>query len=237
MVHLTVRPTYKSRVIPSVAVAPTPTVPRDMEAVGLFLACADAAVQILKSVKRRVDANKRLKGLVSEAIALVRDMENTVSLLFDTSNTTVSFAHVFKTSLQEFELIKAELAQLRRKLANDSCLKRFIRAPASAEQLESIVRRLATLKRHVELCAMTAESQAPAHRRHSGSSASSSYSSHSSRSSSASSRRKLQMVTPEKVRVGLPPMMPQLATRAIPPYLLRQPVVRRSKSVPYNVPR
>lgn len=204
-----------------------------MEAVGLFLACADAAVNILKSVKRRVDANKRLKSLVNEAIELVRDMESTVSMLLKVSNSTATIAHVFNVNLQQFELIKAELAHLRRKLANENRLKRFIRAPSSADQLESIVRRLATLKRHVELCAMTANSHSEVDWRFGGGNSVAS----SSRSSSISSRKKLQIVTPEKARFALPPLIPQSPARPIPSRLVRSPVVRRSKSAPFNLAR
>ncbi len=122
-----------------------------MAALGLFLT-------FLNSIKRRVDASKQQKGLVSEGIVLKREMENMTSLLFDATNTTAVFSHVLNTNLQEFKRIEAELAHLRRKLINENRLKRFIRAPTRTEQLLSIVWRLSTVKRHVELFAITAES-------------------------------------------------------------------------------
>ena len=205
--------------------------------VGLFLACLDLVVQVLKSVKRRMDANKRLKELVSEAIALMLDMENMMILHFDATNTTTEFTKVLETNLHDFELIKAELAHLLNKLANKTRLKRIIKARACVEKLEPIVYRLSTVKRHIELCAMTAEPQGPEDRWYDGSATSSSRRSQCSRSSSSSSSRNLQVGSLEKVRVELSTVKPQLVSHAIPPHPLRWLAVRRSKSVPYNNPR
>ena len=106
-----------------------------MEAVGLGLT-------FLNTVKRRMDASKQLKGLASEAILQVCETENAMSLLFDATTTTAVFIHVISTNLHEIEWIKAELTRVCPNLENDSRLKCFIRAPASTDLLESVVRRL-----------------------------------------------------------------------------------------------
>ncbi len=103
-------------------------------------------------------ASKRLEELEREATVPVSEMENMMSLLFNATHTTAVFTHVLNTNLQEFKRIEAELVLLSRKRAEDSCLKLLVRAPTRIERMQSIVRRLSMLRRHVELFVITAES-------------------------------------------------------------------------------
>ncbi len=64
-----------------------------------------------------------------EAAVLVSEMESMMSLLVGATNTMPVFTHVLNANQQDFKQVEAELAHLRRKLADDSRLKRVFRAP------------------------------------------------------------------------------------------------------------
>lgn len=132
-----------------------------MEAVGLFLACADAATQILILLNRRCNSNKRVENLMKDASGKVLSIRATVETFTSSVRTSPQFSSVMSKYFQEFEKVKRDLDSLKRKMRRSPNLTKFLTSDDTITELTAIVAQLTKLDMQMEtigLLAVTEES-------------------------------------------------------------------------------